>query len=227
LEELQGEVIALADSTYDLAVAAALSFFKNPELVSRLAEIQIGARLRVLNWMKAGKVAPGVLKIFEDTLYRVYKPSEQAADRGLEEKFAAADRELDAKFGAFKKQNAGKTLHHAAKVVRDFMAWQHNFAACDKPDERTDEQEEHAERIERAFLIGAAGMAAEGFSLTQADETLFLMNVVGTYKGLGPGEAEYELSQMFEASEAEEKATRIGGAVMTYYLAQLPQFRRV
>jgi len=205
-------------STYDLSVATALSFFKNPEVVDRLNEIQIGARLRVLNWMKAGKVAPGVLKIFEDTLYRVYKPSEQAADRAPDEKFAAADRELEAKFATFKRQNAGKTLHHAAKVVRDFMVWQHNFAEWDKPDDRTDEQEEHAQRIERAFLIGAAGMAADGFSLAHADETLFLMNVVGTYKGLGPGEVEDELSQMFEASDAEEKATRIGSAVMIDYL---------
>ena len=70
-------------STYDLSVATALSFFKDPELVGRLQVIQIGSRLRVLNWMKAGKVAPGVLKIFEDTLYRVYKPSEEAADRDL------------------------------------------------------------------------------------------------------------------------------------------------
>jgi hypothetical protein len=195
-------------STYDLSVATALSFFKNPELFDRLKEIQIGARVRVLNWMKGGKVAPGVLKIFEDTLYRVYKPSAEAADR-----------DLDAKFVAFKKQNVGKTLHHAAKVVRDFMIWQHNFAEYEKPDEWTDVQKDHAQRIERAFLIGAAGMTAEGFSLAQSDETLFLLNVVGTYKGLGPGEAEDELSQMFEASDAEEKATRIGSAVMVDYLA--------
>src|SRR5665213_368255 len=62
-------------STYDLAVAASLSFFKTPALLHALAEIQVPARLRVLNYMKGGKVAPGVLKIFEDTLYRLYKPS--------------------------------------------------------------------------------------------------------------------------------------------------------
>ena len=69
-------------STHDLSVATAMSFFKDPALIEHLkGEIQIGARLRVLNWMKAGKVAPGVLKIFEDTLYRVYKPSAEAADK--------------------------------------------------------------------------------------------------------------------------------------------------
>lgn len=206
-------------STHDLSVAAALLFFKKPELLDHLGEIQIGARLRVLNWTKAGKVAPGVLKIFEDTLYRVYKPTEHAVDSGQDAKFDAADRALETKFAAFKRQNDGRGLHHAAKVVRDFMMWQHNFAEIDKPDDRTDEQEEHAERIERAFLVGAAGMATEGFSVSDSDETLFLLNIVGTYRGLGPGEAEDELSRMFEASDVEEKATRVGGAVMIDYLA--------
>jgi hypothetical protein len=62
-------------------------------------------------------------------------------------------------------------------------------------------------------------MAVEGFSLPQDDEILFLMNVLGTYKGLDPDDMEDELNQMFEASDAEEKATRIGGAAMTDYLA--------
>lgn len=196
-------------STHDLSVATALSFFKDPALVEHLkGEIQVGARLRVLNWMKAGKVAPGVLKIFEDTLYRVYKPTADAADN-----------DLQAKFSAFKKQNVGKSVHDAAKVVRDFIVWQHNSAQWDKPDDPTDAQMEHAERIERAFLMGAAGMAAEAFSIRDADETLFLMNVVGMYKGLGHGKVENELAQMFEASEAEENATKIGGSVMIDYLA--------
>lgn len=158
--------------------------------------------------MKAGKVAPSVLQIFEDTLYRVYKPTVEADDN-----------DLQAKFADFKKQNVGKTVHDAARTVRDFIVWQHNAAEWDKPDDPTDAQLEHAQQIERAFLIGAAGMAAEAFSIKDADETLFLMNVVGNYKGLGHGEVENELAQMFEASEAEEKATRIGGAVMIDYLA--------
>jgi hypothetical protein len=195
-------------STYDLAVATALSFFKNPELIPHLNEIQIGARLRVANWTQGGKVAPAVLQIFEDTLYRLYKPSEDAADRNLK-----------AKFKAFKNRNAGKTLHEAAKVVRDFMVWQHNFAEGDKPDDPTETQKEHALRVERAFLIGAAGVAVEGFSLPDDDKMLFLMNVLGTYKGINVDEMKDELNQMFEASNAEEKGTRIGGAVMVDYLA--------
>ncbi len=169
--------------------------------------------------MKAGRVAPGVLQIFEDALYQVYKPRTVAADRNPEAKLEAADRDLDAKFTAFKEQSAGKTLHDAAKVVRAFIIWQHNFAEGDKPDDPTDTQKDHARRIERAFLIGAAGIAFDGFVLQQTDETLFLMNIVGTYLGLGPGEAEDEISQTFEASEAEEEATKIGWAAMTDYLA--------
>ena len=204
-------------STYDLAVAASLSFFKTPALFNTLAEIQVPARLRVLNWMKSGKVAPGVLKIFEDTLYRLYKPTAEAAGE-TDEKFDEADRLLEAKFSAFKKQNAGHTLHHAAKVVRDFMVWQHNFASIEMPDDRTDEQEDHAERIERAFLLGAAGMAAEGFSLGHTDEALFMLNIVGMYKGLGPGDAENEVARIFEAGDVEEKANRIGAASLVEYL---------
>lgn len=68
-----------------------MSFFKNPELQNDLKEIQIGARLRVVNWTKAGKVAPGVLQIFEDSLYRIYKPRPPATDYGEQ------DRELQVK----------------------------------------------------------------------------------------------------------------------------------
>lgn len=85
ISEVRGTASGLAAgpmpySTYDLAVAASLSFFKNSKLFDTLVEIQVPARLRVLDWMKGGKVAPGVLKIFEDTLYRLYKPSAEAAD---------------------------------------------------------------------------------------------------------------------------------------------------
>jgi hypothetical protein len=204
-------------STYDLAVAASLSFFKNPSLFDALAEIQVASRLRVLNWMKGGKVAPTVLGIFEDTLYRLYKPTAEAVGE-TDEKFNEADRVLEAKFSGFKKQNAGQTLHHAAKVVRDFMVWQHNFASIKMPDDRTDEQEDHAKRIERAFLLGAAVMAAEGFSLGHTDVSLFMLNIVGMYKGLGPGDAENEVARIVEAGDVEDEANRIGGASLVEYL---------
>jgi hypothetical protein len=181
-------------------VSTALAFFKDPELRERLEGIQIDARLRVLNWMKAGKVAPGVLKIFEDTLYRLYKPVAAATD---------IDRELEAKFNAFKERNVGKTLYDAAKVVRDFMRWQHNFAEWEKPKDATDSQLNHAKRVERAFMWGATGMAAEGFSLPLHDGNLLLLNAVG-YRGFGPGEVEDEVSKMSEAADEEaRKNTRL------------------
>jgi hypothetical protein len=195
-------------STHDLAVATALSFFKKPELQSRLNETQVAARMCVVDWTKARKIAPGAAKVFEDALYRLYKPSMEAVDRGL-----------DAKFAVFKKQNAGKALHDAAKAVREFLIWQRNVSEWEKPDDPTDAQMEHARRIERAFLLGAAGTAADGFSVPETDEALFMMNVVGIAKGLGPGDAEAELARMFDAADIEQKATRVGGAVMIEYLA--------
>lgn len=60
-------------STHDLAVSTALAFFKNPEFKARLWDCQMPARLRVLNWLKAGKVVGPLAKSFETVLYRVYQ----------------------------------------------------------------------------------------------------------------------------------------------------------
>jgi hypothetical protein len=207
-------------STHDLALSTALFFFKKEELKEELDGAQFNARMVLLEWLSEGKnIARPLASSFEKTLYKIFGTT--GDDDGSDAPAAppSHDRDLESKFAAFKKHNAGKTLHDAAKVVRDFMIWQHTFAEFDKPDDPTDTQNDHARRIERAFLIGAAGTAAEGFSLPHADENIFLMNVVGMYRGLGFGDAEDELAQMFEASDAEEKATRIGGAVMTDYLA--------
>lgn len=65
-------------STHDLAIATALSFFKTSSHFDLLAEVQISARLRVLDWMTNGQVAPSVARIFEDALYRIYKPRVRA-----------------------------------------------------------------------------------------------------------------------------------------------------
>lgn len=204
-------------STYDLAVATSLSFFQTPALFNTLAEIQLHARLRVLNWMKEGKVAPGVLKIFENTLYKLYKPTGKAVG-AMDEKFDEVDRILMAKFSAFKNVNADKTLHHAAKMVRDFIVWQHNFASTEMPIHLTEEQKNHAERIERAFLLGASSVAAAGFSIADVDEALFMLNIVGMYKGLRPGDAENEVAQIIEAGDVEKRGNAIGAASMTEYL---------
>jgi hypothetical protein len=365
-------------STHDLAVAVALSFFKKPEHLNSLKDVQLAARLRVLNWMKDGKVARGVTEIFEDALYAAFKPglppksqsgpppiprdpgSDQDAQFALfqernaggslddaaeivndfmlrqhnfaedkkpddwwddpnqrdhakrieraflfgavrltgeafsfspddddiflakvldlfhgideEEKeveriFEAIDveegamwggreamieyllnerkdedlRDLadqqkvcwspgqpltkqhvssdeEAEFELFKKKNADKPMHEAAGIVKQFLVWQKNFAICDRPHERDMEQDEHARRIERAFLLGASGTAAEAFSISSAEDDLFLMNIIGTYRGFDEDEAEQEVVEVYKASDAEEKATRIGGAAMVNYL---------
>jgi len=200
----------------------ALSFFKKPEHLNSLKDVQLAARLRVLNWMKDGKVARGVTKIFEDTLYTAFKPGPSPISQPSPPPIpqdTASDEE--AEFALFKERNAGRSIHNAVRTVKQFMVWQHNFAECDKPDDVKDEQNEHARRIERAFLLGATGIAAEAFSLSSADEGLLLKKVIGSYHCFEDEEGEEvdeEVEKIFEASDAEEKATRVGGSAMINYL---------
>ena len=89
----------------------------------------------------------------------------------------------------------------------------------DRPEGADAAQIEHSERIERAFLLGASGVVSDGFMLSTSDEGLFMLNVVGTYHGLDRAQAEAEVEQMFEASDNEQNAVDVGGAVMLHYLA--------
>ena len=61
-------------STHDLALSIALPFFKRPEHMLRLRMAQLLARVKMLEWLQAGLVAPALVKIFEDALYNLYKP---------------------------------------------------------------------------------------------------------------------------------------------------------
>ena len=61
-------------STHDLAVSVSLHFFKNPEMLMRLREAQLNARLTVLEWAKEGKVVGVIAATFEDVLYNRYRP---------------------------------------------------------------------------------------------------------------------------------------------------------
>lgn len=69
-------------STYDLAVSVALNVFKNAKKEDRkqLFNTQLAARLTALEWGKEGKLAPILLSVFEDTLYKLYMPD--SADNG-------------------------------------------------------------------------------------------------------------------------------------------------
>lgn len=62
-------------STQDLAIAVALNFFRQPELVPRLGAAQLGARFSALQWLQQGLAVPVLVKNFEDTLYKLYKPA--------------------------------------------------------------------------------------------------------------------------------------------------------
>lgn len=61
-------------STQDLALSVALHFFKQPQFIPHLSRAQIGARLKSLQWLQQGLVAPLLVKAFEDELYSTYKP---------------------------------------------------------------------------------------------------------------------------------------------------------
>jgi hypothetical protein len=66
-------------STHDLAASVALNFFRRPELMPTLVEMQIAARMQVLDWFKQGLVNPNIARVFEDALYKDYKPFVGAA----------------------------------------------------------------------------------------------------------------------------------------------------
>ena len=61
-------------STQDLALAVALHFFKQPQLVPQLGQAQLMARLCAMQWLQGGLAVPVLVKSFEDTLYTMYKP---------------------------------------------------------------------------------------------------------------------------------------------------------
>ena len=62
-------------STHDLAVSVALAFFTDPNNFGILNEAQMLARLAVMEWIQEGKVAPLLVKSFEETLYKLYRPA--------------------------------------------------------------------------------------------------------------------------------------------------------
>jgi hypothetical protein len=61
-------------STEDLALSTALNFYRQPDKVLTLKQAQLMARMRALEWLQERKAAPVLVKIFEDSLYKIYKP---------------------------------------------------------------------------------------------------------------------------------------------------------
>jgi hypothetical protein len=80
-KEVSRQAIALNDgpipySTHDLALSVALNFFKKPENVPHLFEAQLLARMKMLEWLEKGLVAPMLVQSFESVLYKLYKPDQ-------------------------------------------------------------------------------------------------------------------------------------------------------
>ncbi len=61
-------------STHDLALSVALNFFRDPARMPNLGTAQQMARMTIIEWLQEKKVAPMIVKSFEDTLYKLYKP---------------------------------------------------------------------------------------------------------------------------------------------------------
>lgn len=65
-------------STHDLAISATLNFFKDPRFIPLLGTAQLAARIQAITWTKEGMVVAPLMKSFEDTLYKLYKPAPPA-----------------------------------------------------------------------------------------------------------------------------------------------------
>lgn len=79
--EVSRQAIALNDgpipySTHDLGLSVALNFFKQPENVPHLFDAQLLARMKMIEWLQEGLVAPMLVQSFESVLYELYKPGQ-------------------------------------------------------------------------------------------------------------------------------------------------------
>ena len=61
-------------STHDLALSVAQNFFMRQDLMTRLRDAQVVARLKTVDWLSQKIVAPLLVKNFENVLYKLYKP---------------------------------------------------------------------------------------------------------------------------------------------------------
>lgn len=79
--EVSRQAIALNDgpipySTHDLGLSVALNFFKQPENIPHLFEAQLLVRMKMIEWLEKGLVAPMLVQSFEGVLYKLYKPGQ-------------------------------------------------------------------------------------------------------------------------------------------------------
>ncbi|MEY9424930.1 hypothetical protein ABH975_000245 [Bradyrhizobium ottawaense] len=206
-------------STHDLAVAVALAFFKDPERASSLKEIQLAARLQVLDWLKDGKVGAGVAQIFEDVLYATLKPGSASAPKlNPALLLSPTTSDEDAQFVEFQSRNAGRSLDEAFDIVMQFTFLRHTLTEHKESYGRDDEQLDRAERVELAFLFGAVRLIGEAFSFSPEDDDTFLADVLGWFGAAYREGSVVTVEQAFEAIDIEREAMWVGREAMIHYL---------
>ncbi|HET6407408.1 MAG TPA: hypothetical protein VFG14_05970 [Chthoniobacteraceae bacterium] len=75
ISEVAGELSKLLGSKapHALALAAALFFFEQQDLKGDLQQVQMFARLKMLEWLEEGRIEPGEGQYFANQLYELYK----------------------------------------------------------------------------------------------------------------------------------------------------------
>lgn len=68
------EIGPIPYSTHDLAISVALHFLTRADVTAKTFAIQINARTKALEWHNRGFIAPLLLKSFDNSLYKRYKP---------------------------------------------------------------------------------------------------------------------------------------------------------
>jgi hypothetical protein len=193
-------------STHDLAVATALGYLKDPELLQTLRDVQSNARNEVARWQREGRLIPMLAETFEAVLESRY-----ASNSGKPETNSPDTNQFSKAIEHFVEGHKGATPQQASKSVGDFMVWQHSLATGRKLDHDDLDAEDHEaadandKTIERAYMVGASRAAIHAFSLS-ADDHYFWLNVISVYHGWSDKDAIYEeILSMDDASKANEE----------------------
>jgi hypothetical protein len=195
-------------STHDLAVATALGYLKDPELLQTFRDVQSNARNEVARWQREGRLNPMLAETFEAVLESRYASNSETPETNSPDQNA-----LSKAIDHFVEGHKGATPQQAAKSVRDFMVWQHSLATGrkldrDDLDAEDDEASDANDRmIERAYMVGASRAAIHAFSLLE-DDHYFWLNVISIYHGWSDKDAIYEqILFMDDASKGNEEVS--------------------
>ncbi|MEX2282354.1 MAG: tetratricopeptide repeat protein [Gemmatimonadota bacterium] len=133
VKEVRRQAVALNSgpipySTHDLALSVALNFFKQPEYVPHLGDVQMMARLQAVQWLQQALVVPVLVKSFEDVLYELYAPVSTgtledvraAVARGDHETALRLVRPLADQGNTTAQYNLGVMYEHGEGAPRDY-----------------------------------------------------------------------------------------------------------